>query len=276
MGSGAKARVGLRPPPAGYCFADLHLHTTGSDGLCTIDEWIAAAPRAHVSVIAITDHDHIETVREWCHTSRVRAAPCKVIPGVELTARGRVVHVGVLFFGEVPARLPSPGTPLVMIIRWARSIPDTIVVLVHPLPGLWRLQLRGLARAGALPDALETHFPLVGWRRRALARAAQKYHLAVLGASDGHLTPGEIGTHLTLFPGETIDDLYLACKLRSTQPISRPKQKRLPLTVYLLQSIYSNLFSFRDRPRIARFRTRVLAQARHRVRVAVSSEKVGS
>lgn len=40
-------------------FADLHLHTTASDGQLTIDSLPTAAKRAGVSAVAVTDHDAI-------------------------------------------------------------------------------------------------------------------------------------------------------------------------------------------------------------------------
>ncbi|HEX5500247.1 MAG TPA: PHP domain-containing protein, partial [Thermomicrobiales bacterium] len=109
------------PVPPGHAAADLHLHTPGSDGLCTIDEWLGAADRVGVRVIAITDHDHIAAVAAWRAAAGDEAA--RVIPGAELTARGRIVHLGVLFPEAIPSRLPSPGTPLPDLVRWARGIP---------------------------------------------------------------------------------------------------------------------------------------------------------
>ncbi len=120
-------------PPDGHSYADLHLHTQGSDGLLHAEEWSDAARDGAVRVFAVTDHDHIETVREW--KLRDPESTRHVIPGVELTARGRIVHLGVLFPGEVPASLPRPGTPLLDLVRWARGVEGSIVVLVHPLPG---------------------------------------------------------------------------------------------------------------------------------------------
>jgi len=120
------------PTPPGYAAADLHLHTPGSDGLCAIDEWLAASDRAGVRVIAVTDHDHLATVAAWREATGEGRE--RVLPGVELTARGRIVHLGVLFPDALPTRLPKPGTPLPDLVRWARSIPGSVVILVHPLP----------------------------------------------------------------------------------------------------------------------------------------------
>lgn len=146
--------------PEKHSYADLHLHTRGSDGLLHPEEWIDAARDRNVKVIAVTDHDHLETVRAWKAVDPEGTR--HVIPGVELTARGRIVHLGVLFPGEVPERFPRPGRPLLQLVRWARQIEGSIVVLVHPLPLLWRLQLRSMARAGLLPDAIESRFPFGG------------------------------------------------------------------------------------------------------------------
>lgn len=248
------------PEPVGYSAADLHLHTTGSDGLCEIEDWARAAPQRLVDIIAITDHDHIASVQQW--KERAHPAGVEVIPGVELTARGRIVHLGVLFPEQQPDTLPRPGTALVELVQWARTVPGSIVVLVHPLPLLWRWQLCKLARAGALPDAIETRFPLAAGRRRRLERAAANYGIAVVGGSDAHLSPDQLGRHMTMFPGSTVADLRIALRDKTTQAVSRPAGPRLPALVYVLQCLYSWLFPFRGNQTIARMRAALLLRAR--------------
>ncbi len=249
----------LPAPPPGHAYADLHLHTTGSDGLCAIDDWRAAAARESIAVVAVTDHDHLPTVRDW----RAEAGPgsAMVLPGVELTARGRAVHLGVLFPKVVPEVLPKPGRPLPELVRWARGVEGSVVVLVHPLPGLWRRQLRGLAREGLLPDGIETRFPFVGWRSPAIERAAAEYGLALLGGSDAHLLPGQLGQHATLFPGETVDDLVAAIRTRQTRAVTRPSAPKVPAAAYLWQGVYSWLLPWAGRPTVARARSGALARA---------------
>lgn len=83
--------------------ADLHLHTTASDGEFTPSQVAAFARRAKLDAIAITDHDTLAGVSE-----AVGAADCvRVIPGVELTAdwHGREVHV----LGYFPHGSPHVG-----------------------------------------------------------------------------------------------------------------------------------------------------------------------
>ena len=73
--------------------ADLHLHTTFSDGTFTPEELAERARQAGLDTIALTDHDSLE----GC--PRMRAA-CALrglgfIPGAELTAdtQGQEVHI---------------------------------------------------------------------------------------------------------------------------------------------------------------------------------------
>jgi hypothetical protein len=55
--------------------ADLHVHTTASDGTLTLDEVPAAARRVGVDTVAITDHDRVHPEL---------AAPVTVVDGVRL------------------------------------------------------------------------------------------------------------------------------------------------------------------------------------------------
>ena len=253
-------KPGTPAPPQGHSYADLHLHTQGSDGLLHAEEWIDAARDGAIRVIAVTDHDHVETVRDW--KRRDPEGTRHVIPGVELSARGRIVHLGVLFPGEVPPCLPRPGTPLLDLVRWARGVDDSIVVLVHPLPLLWRRQLRGMARAGLLPDAIEARFPFSGKRAATIERVAREYGLALLGGSDAHLTPGQIGGHATIFPGETVEDLVVALRGRRTRAVTLPRPGRIPRGVYAMQSVYSWLLPFRAVPGVSAMRGQLLRRAR--------------
>jgi lauroyl/myristoyl acyltransferase/predicted metal-dependent phosphoesterase TrpH len=257
----------IDPPqeiPEGHALADVHLHTIGSDGLLEPSEWLPAAQEQRISVLGIMDHDHLETVRRWKLTDPDGTQ--HVIPGVEISARGRIVHLGVLFPEAMPETIPPRDTPLLEIMKWARSVPGSIVILVHPLPGLWRHQLRKMARAGLLPDAIESRFPFGGTGRRTagIERVAREYKLAVLGNSDGHLIPGQIGAQATLFPGSTAEDLVKAIRERRTIAVERPQRVRVPGSVPLLQSAYSWLLPFRSLPGVEEVRESMLRRARQR------------
>lgn len=72
--------------------ADLHTHTTASDGEFTPSQLVALARKAGLAAVAVTDHDTLAGIDE----ARVAAGEhLEVIPGVEITAAfaGREVHL---------------------------------------------------------------------------------------------------------------------------------------------------------------------------------------
>jgi predicted metal-dependent phosphoesterase TrpH len=82
--------------------ADLHLHTTASDGEFTPSQVAAFARQARLDAIAITDHDTLAGVGDA--VAAAGQGGVRVIPGVELTAdwHGREVHVLGYFSGGLP------------------------------------------------------------------------------------------------------------------------------------------------------------------------------
>jgi len=83
--------------------ADLHLHSTFSDGTESPAEVVARAAEAGLATIALTDHD---TVAGWGEAAAAcRTAGLALLPGIEVSAkhRGRSVHV--------LAYLPDPTAP---------------------------------------------------------------------------------------------------------------------------------------------------------------------
>jgi predicted metal-dependent phosphoesterase TrpH len=73
-----------RPKLAGR--ADLHVHTTASDGTYTPAEIVDLARRSGLSALAITDHDILEGIGPARLAS---AGHLEVIAGVEITATFR-------------------------------------------------------------------------------------------------------------------------------------------------------------------------------------------
>ena len=82
-------------------FVDLHMHSTASDGLLAPADLLAAASRAGLSAVALTDHDTLDGI------SAAQAAGAslgvRVVPGVELSAVDQEgeVHVLGLHLSEV-------------------------------------------------------------------------------------------------------------------------------------------------------------------------------
>ena len=85
--------------------ADLHLHTTYSDGALSPSELLDRARQAGLTAISITDHDHTGALEEAMQVAAHRGI--EVIPGVELsTMVGESdVHILGYFIDHRDARL---------------------------------------------------------------------------------------------------------------------------------------------------------------------------
>lgn len=72
---------------------DLHLHTTVSDGALRPAELVTAAAAAGIRVMAVTDHDSIDGIREA--QTAASGLSIEVIPGIEVSAslNGDEIHV---------------------------------------------------------------------------------------------------------------------------------------------------------------------------------------
>ena len=96
-----------RPSPLAGC-ADLHVHTTHSDGACTPGDVVRSAASVGLAAVAITDHDTISAVA----VARPEAARLgiELIAGIEVTAEreGREIHLlGHFVRDDDPALLAS-------------------------------------------------------------------------------------------------------------------------------------------------------------------------
>jgi predicted metal-dependent phosphoesterase TrpH len=81
---------------AGGPEADLHVHTTASDGTLTVDEVPEAARRAGLETVAITDHDRIHPALDAPVTRR---GGVEVVRGVELRVDADDLRVDLLGYG---------------------------------------------------------------------------------------------------------------------------------------------------------------------------------
>jgi predicted metal-dependent phosphoesterase TrpH len=90
--------------------ADLHVHTTHSDGACSPAEVVRAADAVGLSALAITDHDTVSALA----VARPEAdrLGVELVAGVELTCEfeGREIHVlGYFFRDDDPDLLAAMG-----------------------------------------------------------------------------------------------------------------------------------------------------------------------
>ncbi len=198
--------------------ADLHLHTTFSDGAATIGEALeTVARRGTLDVIAITDHDTsagAELAKQLVARHRY---PFEVIAGAEITSREG--HIVGLFLRENVARGLSAAATIAAI-----HAQGGLAFAAHPFfhdRPLRRRRAMGSVGvlAGALPfDAIEADngTPFLGWANRRARRFAAARALTAIGASDAHIAAA-IGKSHTIFPGTTAADLRRAIVAGETQ-----------------------------------------------------------
>jgi predicted metal-dependent phosphoesterase TrpH len=205
--------------------ADLHLHTTASDGWPTPAQLVEHAARgAGLNVIAVTDHDTIEgALRAADHAAR-RARKLHLIVGEEVSSLDG--HIVGLFL----ERRVSPGMSAAATVH---AIHDQggLAIAAHPF---WRTQRQ--VRTGAAHgvgwlaadldfDAIEVENATPGFY--VFNQFAHRLNLglgaAEVGCSDAHIVDA-VGRAFTEFPGTTAEALRAAIKIGSTRARRRRYQ----------------------------------------------------
>jgi len=196
--------------------ADLHMHTTASDGWPTPQELVDhAARRASLSVIAVTDHDTIEgALRAREHAAK--RARLHVIVGEEVSSRDG--HIVALFL----ERRIRPGMSAAATVH---AIHDQggLAIAVHPF---WRTER--VARTGRVHgvgwlaaeldfDGIEVENATPGFY--VFNQLAHRLNLglgaAELGSSDAHILDA-VGRAYTEFEGKTPEALRAAIESGAT------------------------------------------------------------
>jgi predicted metal-dependent phosphoesterase TrpH len=191
--------------------ADLHIHTSASDGVATVLEVLDHVQvQQTLDVIAITDHDRLDASC-WAYEHQ-HLYSFDIIPGVEITtAHGHVLGLWVL----------EPIPPRMSFAETVQAIHEQggVAILAHPchfyVDRIRHIILNYLRNPQSLADvgfdAIEVHnagilFPGLNLLARYLANQAG---LPGVGNSDAH-TLGAIGRSVTHFPGKTSESLRQA------------------------------------------------------------------
>ncbi|HDR53531.1 MAG TPA: PHP domain-containing protein [archaeon] len=172
---------------------DLHVHTNASgDGKNTPVEMIAAAKRAGLGAIAITDHN---TVEGWRNLKLSNGFV--IIPGVELdTDKG---HVLVLGIEDVP-----PTKELIPLLEWAKDH-NAIAIAAH---------IYDLPNRSPMGSYAFNHFRIIEGINgkcparlcRKVVRDAFRHKVKFVCNSDAHHV-SELGAFYNNVPGETLEEL---------------------------------------------------------------------
>ena len=195
--------------------ADLHMHTTASDGWPSPRELVDQARSTGLHVIAVTDHDTIEGALRAAHYAAA-SSRVHVVVGEEVSSRDG--HIVGLFL----ERRIRPGMSAAATVH-AIHEQDGLAVAVHPF---WRTQRR--ARGGVVHgvgwlaaeldfDAIEVENATPGFYvfNQLARRLNMGLGRAELGGSDAHILDA-VGRAFTEFPGRTPATLRAAIEAGTT------------------------------------------------------------
>ena len=214
--------------------ADPHCHTLSSDGMVTPAELVDAAVKAHLDLIAVTDHDTMDSVRQTKELGS--GAGLAVVAGQEITTAW-------------PAQTHIMGWFLNKPVKRGMSVEDTVdaihdqgalAIIPHPFmpvyfgsiqPGM----LRRLIERHPV-DGIETMFTApIGTRRRNQLEAffAQNRDRlgAPVGGSDCHFGGYDMGRMVTEYEG----DFRTAIQKRTTAPKRNRDGDGVPVAMALRQ-----------------------------------------
>ena len=208
--------------------ADLHIHTTFSDGVYTPEQIIAQARASGITALAITDHDNIQAYDWASRTIHSRHLDLQLIRGVEIDTdyKGRDVHVlGYHFDPENRALLQAMTWTRVGRIARIRKIIEKVNGLGYPLTfAEVRQEANGSKSLGRphiarvlVKKGLFSHTQAVFDALIASGRPAYCRQVKLLPREAVALLPGAGGLAVLAHPAE-IGDPALAEELLDTVP----------------------------------------------------------
>lgn len=222
--------------------ADLHIHTTVSDGMMPVAEMLAyVEQRTALDVIAVTDHETVEGGLRARELAVRTGSRVQVVVGEEVTTRSG--HLLALFLERTIPRFLSLEDTLQAIHEQGG-----IAIVPHPLsPLTFSIGQRALERALAsghpnvFVDALETRNHSIAGRVAygKVDRFNLRYELPVTGSSDAHFLP-HLGACYTAFPGRTPEELRAALVTGQTRAVrDGARRDRVRVRELLAQQVRS-------------------------------------
>ncbi|HEX4204478.1 MAG TPA: PHP-associated domain-containing protein [Ktedonobacteraceae bacterium] len=200
--------------------ADIHMHSTYSDGIATIEEVLARVQQdTNLDVIAITDHDVIEGALRARDLHNRHAYRFDLIVGEEVTTtEGHLL--GLFLEKRVPAGLCMERS--IDLIHEQGGL----AIIAHPLHKFFRhsCQRAVMDRIHASQDVwfdgIETwNASFCGIYANYIAMSANRvrYGLPEVGNSDAHM-PTAIGSGFSWFPGKDAQEFRAALEQGLTAP----------------------------------------------------------
>ena len=226
--------------------AILHIHTTYSDGLATVDEILdEVESRSDIDIVGFTDHDD---VRAYHHALRWKSEHpgSRVQPlwGLELTIRA-FKHLMVYCFSPPFRASAFPKfLPIEEAVRQVKAAGGTIIVphVDTFWVGLGRHRLAKVAAKLGI-DGLELLTPFQGSRRSVgnLEHWNRAHQLLAVGGSDAHHIE-DLYKVIVDYPGRTVEDLGRAFREHTAVPRWGRSGPRVPLHRHLRQHTRALVF----------------------------------
>jgi hypothetical protein len=199
--------------------AILHVHTTHSDGMCTVSQIMDEVERASdVDIISFCDHDEIaayDEAMEW----RERHPGCRlqVLWGTEITS-WRFKHLLAFFFEPpYPEKHFKSQQPLVDTVNEVVEA-GGLVIVPHVdafWVGLGRSRLASLLNKAPVAG-IEVYSPCIAGSVEALREYCRIHSLAVSGGGDAHYLQ-DVFKVIVHFQGHSLEDLRNAILERTTE-----------------------------------------------------------
>jgi hypothetical protein len=219
--------------------AILHIHTTFSDGLATVDEILDhVEEHSDVDVVGFSDHDDVRSYAaalDW--KARHPASRVQPLWGCEVTVWGFKHLLAFVFqppYPTVPWRKFQPLPTAVAAIQAVGGI----VVIPH-VDAFWvglgrRRMLRVADELGFLGFELLTPIPGARGATASLQEWTARSRLVPLGGSDAHHLE-DLFQVVVEFPGHSLADFESALRAGAAQPTWGTPGPRVPLRRQLRQ-----------------------------------------
>ncbi len=202
--------------------AILHLHSTFSDGMATVDELLDEVERnSDIDIVGITDHDDCRSfaaTQDW--KARHPGARVQAIWGSEITAFGFTHVLAFRMQPPFPIIVPKKFLALTKTVAQLHDM-GCYVVVPHvdaPMVGLGRRRLsRVAAKLGVFGYELMTPYFTSEESLPELRAIGAKCNLLPLGGSDAHFTE-DLYRVILEFPGSTVTDFEQSWHDRTVVP----------------------------------------------------------
>ncbi len=197
--------------------AELHVHTTYSDGRDSVRSVLSAAAAKGLDIVAITDHDCVEGSLEARDLAAEEHIPLIVITGSEITTRsGHLLVYGIE--ENIDARMSMEES-----CRVAKEL-GGLSFLAHPFDFIRGGTLR--VSDFRFADGVEV-FNAKSYVNFLAKRFARKFGKPGIAGSDAHSSKA-VGTAITLLSSASLEALLNASLVENRIPIRERLSYLLP------------------------------------------------